>query len=170
MEALLNNIAEKSSKSKKQNNMMNTSFFKVDKNDAAVTCFSIEDDSYKFKVQDKWYNSVLGYMQSQSKDAEESKLFDLLTIGYHAKFSASWSLKAKLLASGARVIVAYDADEKVFSCGCAVDDPASDSPFLWSGKNLLGYALMHVRCALKDEWKRENIDAQGNRIKKQKTN
>lgn len=62
-----------------------------------------------------------------------------------AKFSSSAALKAKLLATGDKVLVEASPLDKIWGVGLIGSDPKSKNPREWKGLNLLGKVLMKVR-------------------------
>lgn len=69
--------------------------------------------------------------------------------GLHAKFSQNAELKEKLLSTSEAILVACAQTEKNWSCGIGLKDSLRFDAKNWSGKNLLGFALMEVRSQLK---------------------
>lgn len=64
---------------------------------------------------------------------------DFLTL----KFSKSKILKEKLLETGNAILVSANPTDQYWSAG--VESPLANNPKKWTGKNLLGFALMEVR-------------------------
>lgn len=77
--------------------------------------------------------------------AREGIVYD----GNLAKFSQHAALRKFLLASGASVIVEASPVDPIWGVGLAAGDAALAEPASWKGLNLLGYALMRVRAALR---------------------
>ena len=125
--------------------------------------FNLLDESYKFKIKDIYYKSVFEFLNSK-----ETPGFSDMIEGYLAKFRACWDLKRALNGTGNRILVYCEEDEQSLGCGYDENDPNSDILSSWTGKNLLGYALMQVRCEIKEDWKVENLNSDGNIVKKQK--
>ncbi|MFZ3001199.1 MAG: NADAR family protein [Undibacterium umbellatum] len=65
--------------------------------------------------------------------------------GNYAKFSQNPKLAKYLLSTADRIIVEASPLDKIWGTGLAQDHPDSNSPHLWQGLNLLGFALMEVR-------------------------
>ena len=74
--------------------------------------------------------------------------FQIVVDGNYAKFSQNQKLKQYLLSTADKVIVEASPLDKIWGTGLAQDHPDSNSPHLWQGLNLLGFALMEVRCKL----------------------
>lgn len=73
----------------------------------------------------------------------------LVTEGNVAKFSQDEALRAHLLATGEAVLVEASPLDKVWGIGLAEDHPDARDPRRWRGLNLLGFALMRARVALR---------------------
>ncbi len=74
----------------------------------------------------------------------------LVVAGNLAKFSQHPDLKEFLVNTGSRVLVEASPVDRVWGVGLATDDDRIANPHQWRGLNLLGFALMEVRDALKD--------------------
>lgn len=143
-----------------------TGFVKFDKNTCFYPGFLLEDCDMMFKLEGRWFKTVAAYLKS--KDAKVGDLYDLLVSGYYAKVKRCWGLQAKLNATGNRIIVYCGEEDMNLGCGLKIDDPSADKPNLWDGKNVLGYALMQVRCLVKEDWKCNFLNGQGILVNKQK--
>ncbi|WP_433342004.1 NADAR family protein [Micromonospora sp. CA-111912] len=75
--------------------------------------------------------------------------YDVVVAGSVAKFAQHADLRAFLLATGNRVLVEASPVDRVWGAGLAADDPAVENPARWRGDNLLGFALMDARAALR---------------------
>ena len=75
--------------------------------------------------------------------------FAIVAAGSHAKFSQNPELKAYLLGTGARVLVEASPTDLVWGIGLAASAPEARNPSRWRGLNLLGFALMHARSAIR---------------------
>ncbi|MET3493298.1 NADAR family protein [Variovorax boronicumulans] len=75
--------------------------------------------------------------------------FDLVTRGNIAKFSQNPALGAFLLGTGDQVLVEASPVDAIWGIGLAATDAAAQDPRSWQGLNLLGYALMAARDALR---------------------
>ena len=71
--------------------------------------------------------------------------FDAVVAGNLAKFGQHRQLRDFLAGTGSRVIVEASPRDRVWGIGLAADDERAQSPELWPGLNLLGFALMEVR-------------------------
>ena len=69
--------------------------------------------------------------------------------GIQAKFSQNEELKEKLLATGDAILVECAKSDRHWACGISLYDKARFDAKNWTGKNLLGFALMEVRNQLK---------------------
>lgn len=144
-----------------------TPFVKISSRSGDYTRFALTDTSFRFKIDEKWYSSIIAYLAA-NKDLKKIEFNDILT-AYLAKFRACWELKRLLIATGNTILIYCDAEDKTLSCGFDQDDTNADMPHNWTGKNLLGYVLMQLRCELKEDWKVENLSGDGNVIKRKKT-
>ncbi|GAB7545523.1 hypothetical protein CS8_052050 [Cupriavidus sp. 8B] len=75
---------------------------------------------------------------------------DLVTRGNIEKFRQDPALAGYLLGTGERVLVEASPVDRVWGIGLAADDPCAGNPEQWRGPNLLGFALMAAREALRD--------------------
>ncbi|MFB9881278.1 NADAR family protein [Planobispora siamensis] len=75
--------------------------------------------------------------------------FDLVVRGNLAKFGQNPELGEFLLGTGERVLVEASPLDRIWGIGLAADDERAGRPELWRGLNLLGFALMEVRRALR---------------------
>ncbi|WP_416900786.1 NADAR family protein [Micromonospora echinospora] len=76
--------------------------------------------------------------------------FEIVVAANLAKFGQHPDLRAFLLGTGERVLVEASPLDRIWGIGLAADDPAATDPARWRGPNLLGFALMRVRAALRD--------------------
>lgn len=65
--------------------------------------------------------------------------------GNYAKFSQNPKLAQYLLGTADKIIVEASPLDQIWGTGLAKDHPDCNSPHLWPGLNLLGFALMEVR-------------------------
>lgn len=77
------------------------------------------------------------------------KKFQIVKTGNIHKFSQNKSMKDFLISTGDRVIVEASPTDKIWGIGLPQDAKMIDNPHTWKGENLLGFALMEVRDALK---------------------
>jgi ribA/ribD-fused uncharacterized protein len=75
--------------------------------------------------------------------------FDLVVRGNLAKFGQNPELRDFLLGTGDRVLVEASPVDRIWGVGLAADDERAEQPERWRGLNLLGFALMEVRHALR---------------------
>lgn len=73
---------------------------------------------------------------------------DIVIKGNLLKFSQNEDLKAKLLATGDKILVEGSPYDKIWGVGLKYDDPKILNDANWKGLNLLGKALMAVRSKL----------------------
>lgn len=73
----------------------------------------------------------------------------LVTDGNVAKFSQNDDLREFLLATEDQVIVEASPYDRIWGIGLKADDERAKHPDTWQGQNLLGFALMDVREALR---------------------
>lgn len=69
--------------------------------------------------------------------------------GLRLKFSQNEELKQNLINTGEDILVECAKTDKIFACGVSMKDPIRFDITKWSGKNLLGFALMDLREQLK---------------------
>ncbi len=84
----------------------------------------------------------------------DSKVWDahkrqVMFDGLYAKFSQNADLKELLLSTGDTIIVECSPWDKIWGIGMRKSDERCYDPDQWEGQNLLGFALMDVRSALK---------------------
>ena len=73
----------------------------------------------------------------------------IVTEGNMAKFEQNDELKAFLISTGDAVLVEASPHDNIWGIGLQEDDERAKHPQTWLGKNLLGFALMDVREALR---------------------
>lgn len=73
----------------------------------------------------------------------------LVTEGSVAKFEQNPALRDFLLSTGDAVIVEASPRDCIWGIGLGQDNPKAQNPTTWRGQNLLGFALMDVREALR---------------------
>ncbi|MEH0819872.1 NADAR family protein [Micromonospora sp. CPCC 205739] len=81
----------------------------------------------------------------------EARRYDIVVAGSVAKFGQHDDLRAYLLGTGDRVLVEASPVDRVWGIGLAADDPRAEDPARWRGLNLLDFALMQAREALREE-------------------
>jgi ribA/ribD-fused uncharacterized protein len=79
----------------------------------------------------------------------ERERFAIVVAGGIAKFTQHADLAAYLRHTGDRILVEASPVDRIWGIGMAADDPGADDPARWRGLNLLGFALMRVRAALR---------------------
>ncbi|MFB7917835.1 NADAR family protein [Streptomyces sp. NPDC056061] len=75
--------------------------------------------------------------------------FALVVAGSVHKFAHHADLRDFLLNTGERVLVEASPMDRIWGIGLAADDPRAENPATWRGLNLLGFALMDARTALR---------------------
>ncbi|MCX5143265.1 MULTISPECIES: NADAR family protein [unclassified Streptomyces] len=80
----------------------------------------------------------------------ERERFGLVVAGSVHKFGQNPELGGFLLGTGDRVLVEASPMDRIWGIGLAADDPRAEDPAAWRGLNLLGFALMEARAALRD--------------------
>ncbi|MFD6563572.1 NADAR family protein [Micromonospora profundi] len=80
----------------------------------------------------------------------EAHRLAIVVAGNLAKFGQHPDLRRYLLDTGDRVLVEASPLDRIWGIGLRGDDPRAGDPTQWQGLNLLGFALMRVRAALRD--------------------
>lgn len=75
--------------------------------------------------------------------------FDIVVAGNVAKFGQNPRLASFLLSTGHDVLVEASPMDVVWGIGATRDDPVARHPEQWRGQNLLGFALMRARQAVR---------------------
>ncbi|GAA0327828.1 hypothetical protein GCM10010151_17210 [Actinoallomurus spadix] len=75
--------------------------------------------------------------------------YGLVVAANEAKFGQHPPLRGFLLATGDRVLVEASPYDTVWGIGLSASQPEAARPSEWRGLNLLGFALMDVRTALR---------------------
>lgn len=76
--------------------------------------------------------------------------FDIVCRANLAKFAQHASLRDYLIRTGDKILVEASPTDRVWGIGLAASDPGANNPNHWKGLNLLGFALMVTRNALKN--------------------
>ncbi|MCK9878451.1 NADAR family protein [Frankia sp. Ag45/Mut15] len=79
----------------------------------------------------------------------ERHRYGIVAAGNLAKFSQDDRLRGFLRGTGDDVLVEASPLDAVWGIGLTATDPRAGSPVAWPGLNLLGFALMDVRAALR---------------------
>ncbi len=74
----------------------------------------------------------------------------IVTEGNVAKFSQNEDLKYFLLGTGTQVLVEASPYDRIWGIGLGAEDPKAKHPSTWQGENLLGFALMNAREAIRN--------------------
>lgn len=75
----------------------------------------------------------------------------IVETGNYLKFRQNPALRARLLATGEKILAETLVIDRIWACGVASTSPNLCYPARWPGRNLLGYALMRVRTRLRGE-------------------
>lgn len=75
--------------------------------------------------------------------------YPIVVQGSIHKFSSDPQLREFLLNTADRIIVEASPVDAIWGTGHAKDHPNAERPWLWRGSNLLGFALMEARDALR---------------------
>lgn len=81
----------------------------------------------------------------------KSQARGFVTEGNYAKFTQHSRLRDFLLSTGDAILVEASPFDRIWGIGLAASNPSSQSPLLWRGQNLLGFALMDVRERIRRE-------------------
>jgi len=76
--------------------------------------------------------------------------YAFVTEGNVHKFGQNPALKSFLLGTGNAVLVEASPYDAIWGIGLNADAPGINDPATWKGENLLGFALMEARDALRD--------------------
>ncbi|MCE7007180.1 NADAR family protein [Kibdelosporangium philippinense] len=74
--------------------------------------------------------------------------YDIVVDGSIAKFESDPVLTEFLVSTGDKVLVEAAPRDVIWGIGLGQDNPRSQDPSQWRGRNLLGFALMDARAAL----------------------
>jgi len=88
---------------------------------------------------------VSGYTEERWGSLKSS----IVQIGNLNKFSQNSDLKRYLLSTGEDILVEASPYDKIWGIGLSLNNDLISDPRAWKGQNLLGFALMKVRSALK---------------------
>ena len=75
--------------------------------------------------------------------------FEIVRAASLAKFSSSAPLRDYLVSTGDAVLVEASPSDRLWGIGLRAEDPRARDPGRWRGENLLGFALMQARAALR---------------------
>lgn len=87
---------------------------------------------------------VVGFDQAEW----DKHKFNVICKGNMLKFTQNQELRAKLLSTRGHLVAEASPKDTTYGVGFAVTDPEFQNPALWTGRNLLGMALMLTRDAL----------------------
>lgn len=77
--------------------------------------------------------------------AWDAHAFGIVVAGSIAKFTQHPQLARFLASTSPRLLVEASPYDRIWGVGVAATNPAVASPVTWKGRNLLGFALTHVR-------------------------
>ena len=83
--------------------------------------------------------------------------YSIVLNGNYKKFSQNSQLKNFLLQTGDKILVEASPYDGVWGIKMAESDENAQNPLKWRGQNLLGFALMEVRDALREVCKNESL-------------
>jgi ribA/ribD-fused uncharacterized protein len=89
--------------------------------------------------------TVQGFDDARWREARSKVVVE----GNVAKFGQHEDLARYLLSTGDRVLVEASPRDQIWGIGMGAGNPDARSPGRWRGLNLLGFALMEVRSALR---------------------
>lgn len=84
-------------------------------------------------------------IQNFDYKAWDAQKFHLMVETLKLKFGQNPALMAKLKATGNAILVEASPYDQIWGIGLAPNDPRTQNPNTWRGRNLLGQALMLVR-------------------------
>ena len=119
-----------------------------------------DDEIRKAILAEKYPGQMLALGRSVSgfKQAEWNQLkYTIVLNGNWRKFSQNQELKQYLLSTGDSILVSAAANDDIWGIGYSEDHPNAWDPKKWRGQNLLGFALMEVRDALRDVCRYEHL-------------
>jgi len=81
----------------------------------------------------------------------ERRRAEIVVRGSEAKFGQNRDLGRFLLSTGDLVLVEASPRDRIWGIGLAAGDERARQPSRWRGRNLLGFALMRARAALREQ-------------------
>lgn len=81
----------------------------------------------------------------------DANKYEMVKKGNYHKFAQHPDLEIFLLNTGDRVLVEASPVDRIWGIGLAKTDEHVNNPTTWQGENLLGFALMEVRDALREK-------------------
>ena len=84
------------------------------------------------------------------KEVWDARCGDIVVAGNIAKFSQNPEMKAFLMATGNAILAEAAPRDRIWGIGMGKNNPLAQNPSNWKGKNLLGFALMEARDALRE--------------------
>ncbi|MBF4999201.1 NADAR family protein [Nocardia sp. BSTN01] len=79
----------------------------------------------------------------------EAERYAIVVAASTAKFGQHEHLREFLVRTSDRVLVEASPVDRIWGIGLAADDPRAEDPARWQGLNLLGFALMDARDAVR---------------------
>ena len=80
-----------------------------------------------------------------------TKKTDIVIKGNTAKFSQNQNLKEFLLSTNEKILVEASPYDRIWGIGMSANTENIQNPYIWKGKNLLGFCLMETRDILRSE-------------------
>jgi ribA/ribD-fused uncharacterized protein len=90
-------------------------------------------------------------IRGSSEAAWAGRRFEIVVTGSVAKFGQHPELRRYLVATGDRVLVDASPQDRVWGIGLTATEERAGDPRQWRGQNLLGFALMRARAALRED-------------------
>lgn len=104
------------------------------------------------KTDDPQKAKDLGRLVKNYVNAEWAKIrYDVMLDANILKFTQNEDIKAKLLATGDKLLIECNLKDAIWSCGLDMSNPDVLDKSKWAGTNLLGEVLMEVRTYLKEK-------------------
>lgn len=113
-----------------------------------------DDDEIRKQILEckhpKQVKSLGRMVKGFKEDVWAKNCFQIVKRGNIAKFSQNKELLEFLINTKQRVLVEASPIDKIWGIGLAKDADNIENPFIWKGKNLLGFVLMEVRDELRE--------------------
>lgn len=109
--------------------------------------FGDYENAYKIVKAESAHEAKLLGRQVKNFDATiwQKHSFDIVVIGNLAKFSQHQHLKEFLMSTQNAVLVEASPNDIIWGIGLSETHPDATNLIKWKGRNVLGFALMHVR-------------------------
>ena len=103
----------------------------------------------ELKLTPKQAKDLGRVVKNYQDDLWECVRFDYMVYSNYLKYTQNPDLKAKLLATGEKVLVEASPYDKVWGVGLLANNPLILDDKNWTGRNLLGKSIMKVRSMIK---------------------